>query len=66
MFMGAVHVWPTHLEYVASCLESRISSVKGTSAFALMFGRERNGYRNDSNEKTGTFNQDAWEKHMQN
>jgi IS30 family transposase len=35
MCMGAVHVWPTHLEYVASCLNSRISSVKGTSAFAL-------------------------------
>jgi hypothetical protein len=63
--MGAVHVWPTHLEYVASCLNSRISSVKGTSDFALMFGREPNGYQNYSDEKTNTFNQDAWEKHMQ-
>jgi hypothetical protein len=65
MCLGAVHVWPTHLEYVASCLNSRISSVKGTSAFALMFGREPNGFQDYSDEKTNTFNQDAWEKHMQ-
>jgi two-component SAPR family response regulator len=52
MFMGAVHVWPTHLEYV-----ERISSVKGTAAFALIFGKEPNGYQDFSNEQTGTFNQ---------
>jgi hypothetical protein len=65
MCMGAVHGWPTHLEYVASCLNSRISSVKGTSAFAMMFGREPNGFQDYSDEKTSTFNQDAWEMHMQ-
>jgi transposase InsO family protein len=33
MCQGAVHTWPLRLDYVASCLNARISSVKGTSAF---------------------------------
>jgi hypothetical protein len=61
---GAVLTWPVHLNYVASCLNSRISSVKGTSAFALMFGREPNGYENYADDPTATFDQDAWEKHL--
>jgi hypothetical protein len=53
------------LDFVASALNSRISSVKGSSPFALMFGREPNGYNDYRDEATATFNQDEWEKHLQ-
>jgi hypothetical protein len=65
MCQGAVHTWHIHLDYVASGLNSRISSIKGTSAFALMFGREPNDYQDFTDGQSETFNQNAWEKHLE-
>jgi hypothetical protein len=42
----------------------RKNQLKRTSAFALMFGREPNNYDDFADTATETFNQDAWEKHL--
>jgi hypothetical protein len=58
--------WPLHCDYMAFCINSRISNRTGSMPFALMFGRIPNGFDDFRLCSTSMkFDQASWETHLE-
>ena len=63
---GTRHHWPLFLPYAQITFNNKISSLTGSTPFALFFGRRMNELRDYSNGELGmAINLDDWREHQE-
>jgi transposase InsO family protein len=57
--------WPIFTSFAQITFNNKITSLTGSSPFALMFGRELNELKDYSDEKNATISLDDWKSHQE-